>query len=51
MSNKPVAAYAFVTDGYPERVIFSFLNKILDFFLDKYGEKWRTFKDDTNLSI
>ncbi len=29
MSNKPVAAYAFVNEGYPERVAFAFLKKIL----------------------
>ena len=51
MSNKPVAAYAFVSEGYPERVIFAFLNKALDIFFEKFGEKWRNFKDDDNKSV
>jgi synaptobrevin homolog YKT6 len=53
MSNKPVAAYAFVNQGYEDRVIFSFLNKILDIFFEKMGEKdkWRQIKDDENLAI
>lgn len=51
MSNKPVAAYAFVNQGYPERVAFAFLNKILDIFLEKMGDKWRGYKGDENLNI
>lgn len=46
MSNKPVAAYAFVNQGYPERVIFAFLNKVLDLFFEKMGDKWKYLKDD-----
>lgn len=41
MSNKNVAAYAFVNQGYPERVIFAFLNKVLNIFFEKVGDKWR----------
>jgi hypothetical protein len=51
MSNKLVAAYAFVNEGYPERVIFAFLNKVLDIFFDKVGDKWKNFKGDENLAI
>jgi synaptobrevin family protein YKT6 len=51
MSNKPVAAYAFVNQGYPERVVFSFLNKVLDAFFSKVGEKWRQFAGDESLAI
>jgi synaptobrevin homolog YKT6 len=51
MSNKPVAAYAFVSQGYPERVIFAFLNKVLDAFFQRVGEKWRSFAGDENLAI
>jgi len=51
MSNKPVIAYAFVNQGYPERVIFGFLNKILDMFFDQMGDKWRKITGDDNLNI
>jgi synaptobrevin family protein YKT6 len=51
MSNRPVAAYAFVNQGYEDRVIFSFLNKVLDIFFEKMGDKWRQIKDDENLAI
>lgn len=51
MSSKPVAAYAFVSQGYPERVIFAFLNKVLDAFFQRVGEKWRTYSGDENLNI
>lgn len=51
MSNKPVAAYAFVNQGYPERVIFAFLNKIIDKFFEKVGDKWKQFKGDDNQNI
>jgi hypothetical protein len=51
MSNKPVAAYAFVSQGYPERVIFAFLNKVLEAFFQRVGEKWRSFAGDENLAI
>lgn len=46
MSNKPVAAYAFVNQGYPERVVFSFLKKVLAAFFDKVGDKWKNFEGD-----
>lgn len=46
MANKPVAAYAFVNQGYPERVIFAFLNKVLDAFFARVGDKWRTYQGD-----
>jgi synaptobrevin family protein YKT6 len=51
MSNKPVAAYIFVSEGYPERVAFAFLNKILEIFNEKVGDKWKKMKDDENLNI
>ena len=51
MSNKPVAAYAFVNEGYPERVIFAFLNKVLDLFFERYGDQWKQFKDDDSKNI
>jgi synaptobrevin homolog YKT6 len=51
MSSKPVAAYAFVNQGYPERVIFAFLNKALEVFFDRVGEKWRSYEGDDNLAI
>lgn len=51
MSSKPVAAYAFVNQGYPERVIFAFLNKVLDLFFEKMGDKWRYLKDDEKQNI
>ena len=37
VSKRPVAAYAFVDENYPQRVIFSFLNKVLDIFFEKVG--------------
>jgi len=46
MSNKQVAAYAFVGEGYPERVIFAFLNKVIQIFMDKMGDKWKDIKGD-----
>lgn len=51
MSNKPVAAYAFVNQGYPERVAFAFLNKVLDLFFDKFGDKWKQFKGDDKQNV
>lgn len=51
VSNKPVAAYAFVNQGYPERVIFAFLNKVLDLFFEKMGDKWKYLKNDDKLNI
>jgi len=51
MSHKNVAAYAFVNQGYPERVIFAFLNKILSIFFEKTGDKWRELKKDENLKL
>ena len=51
MSSKPVAAYAFVNQGYPDRVVFAFLNKALDAFFEKVGDKWKTYTGDENLSI
>ncbi len=51
MSNKPVAAYAFVDKDYPQRVIYAFLNKVLGIFFEKFGEKWRQFAGDQNLNI
>jgi len=33
VSKKPVAAYAFTDGDYPKRVIFGFLNKVLEIFL------------------
>ena len=51
MSNKPVAAYAFVNKQYPERVIFGFLNKILEIFFEKVGDKWKQYTEDQNLTI
>jgi synaptobrevin family protein YKT6 len=33
----PVAAYAFVDADYPKRVIFAFLNKVLEIFFEKTG--------------
>jgi len=51
MSNRPVAAYAFVNQGYPERVIFAFLNKALDLFFERFGDKWKQFKDDDNKNV
>lgn len=46
MSSKPVAAYAFVGKEYEnkERIIFGYLNKILDVFFEKMGDKWKIFK-------
>lgn len=46
MSSKPVAAYAFVNQEYPERVVFAYLKKILDIFFDKVGDKWKNYKTD-----
>lgn len=51
MSNKPVAAYAFVDNGYLERVIFAYLKKILNIFFDAMGDKWQTFTQDESLNI
>ena len=51
ISNRPVAAYAFVNQGYPERVIFAFLNKALDLFFERFGDKWKQFKDDDNKNV
>ena len=51
MSSQPIAAYAFVSEGYPERVIFAFLNRVLQIFTDKVGNGWRDFKKDESLGI
>lgn len=51
MSHKPVAAYAFVNQGYPERVVFDFLKKVLAAFFDKVGDKWKNFTGDESLAI
>lgn len=51
MSNKPMAAYAFADENYPQRVIFAFLNKVLEAFLEKVGEKWEAFSEDQSLGI
>lgn len=51
VSKKPVAAYAFTDGDYPKRVIFGFLNKVLEIFLQKTGEKWQTYTEDLNLGI
>lgn len=51
VSKRPVAAYAFVDEAYPQRIIFAFLNKVLDVFFDKVGEKWQSYSEDINLSI
>lgn len=47
----PVAAYAFVDADYPKRVIFAFLNKVLEIFFEKTGQKWQTYTEDLNLGI
>jgi hypothetical protein len=53
MSSKPIAAYAFVGKEYEglERVIFGYLNKIIELFQEKMGDKWKTFKEDQQLEI
>lgn len=51
MSGKPVAAYAFVSADYPERVAFALLKKALDIFFDKVGDGWKKYTEDNNLNI
>ena len=51
MSGKPVAAYAFTDQNYPQRVVFALLRKSLDIFFDKVGEKWKLYSEDQNLNI
>lgn len=53
MSSKPIAAYAFVGKEYEglERVIFGYLNKIIEIFQEKMGDKWKNFKEDQQLEI
>ncbi len=48
MSSKPIGAFAFVGKEYEnkERIIFGYLNKILEIFSEKMGDKWKTFKED-----
>jgi len=36
---------------YPKRVIFVFLNKVLEAFFAKTGEKWQTYSEDMNLGL
>jgi hypothetical protein len=51
ISKNPVAAYAFTDDKYSRRVIFEFLNKVLDIFFNKVGDKWQFYTEDLNLGI
>lgn len=51
VAKKPVAAYAFVDKDYPKRVVFVLLNKVLEVFFEKVGDKWQTYTEDLNLAI
>lgn len=37
--------------NYPKRVIFLFLNKVLEIFFAKTGDKWQTYTEDMNLGL
>lgn len=51
MSHLPIAAFAFVNSGYPARVAFAFLERVLDHFLEKTKDGWRQVKTDLDLNI
>lgn len=51
VAKKPVAAYVFVDKDYMKRVAFVLLNKVLEIFFAKTGDKWQTYTEDLNLGI